>query len=394
MSDFDQWVADAQSADILAVAQRLSGNALKKAGKDYVGQCPHCRQSNTSFIITPGNEAKKQFLCRPGGLAGGVIKMVMHCLGMQDAKGKNFIRVCEEINGYPPPEGESQRRERDPEAVREERKDSREDAWAREMAEAERGEWKVKQCVQLFNSALPFQGSGAEEYLKGRGIRLQAEQSQDLRFIKSLAYWGYPDDHRDAPLVHLMDAGCMVAAIRNVSGQIIGAHRTYIDFKDFRKLRPPGDKDRNRAKKISGEPKGGMISLGAWRPAMAIGEGIETTCSWYSLGVGPDEVGIAAAVSVYNMAGGATEQVKPVLPSQRKAIPNGIPNMDAPGMRLPPEVEHVILLGDGDSDREWTRQMLLTAGERLARDEIKVEYHWAPDGMDFNDLALQMRRAA
>jgi hypothetical protein len=387
VSAFDEWVEDAKRADILKVAQSLT--TLKKAGRDYVGQCPKCMSSNTSFVITPGNKPEAQFLCRPGGAGGGVISMMAHVKGIEP-KGRGFIQVCEMILQRPPPDRETTVRERDHEAAREEREESREDQWAREVAEAEKREWTVAQCRRLFESGRPFGGSGAEEYLRARAVFFTPEQSGDLRFIPSLAYWGHPDEHPDAPLVHLDDAPCMVAAIRDVSGAIIGAHRTYIDPKEPRKFRPPGSRD-NRAKKISGQWKGGLIRLGPFMPVMAIGEGIETTGSWYALGVGPDEVGIAAGVAIANMSGAALEQVPPVQKSSRKSVPNGVPDMDRPGMILPPEVEHVIFLGDGDSDPEWTRQMILTGAEREFRNERKVEIHFSPDGMDWNDVMMQKR---
>lgn len=124
--------------------------------------------------------------------------------------------------------------------------------------------------------------------------------------------------------------------------------------------------------------------------AMAVGEGIETTASWYQMGVGPDDVGIAAGINVGNMAGQSLGRVKhPRLPS--KMIPDGNPDMTSVAMAFPPEVKSVILLGDGDSDGPWTRMMMMTAAHRLQASGLEASVCFAADGEDFNSM---LRRGA
>jgi hypothetical protein len=126
----------------------------------------------------------------------------------------------------------------------------------------------------------------------------------------------------------------MVAAIRNPGGEIIGLHRTYLDRDAPRKLAPPGDPRRNKAKKVLGEQRGGMIRLSPDGPRLAVGEGIETSRAWFAMGYGGDDIAIGAAVSLGNLSGGAMGSAEhPIDPSKR--VPNGIPDMDRPGMLLP-----------------------------------------------------------
>lgn len=377
--DFDDWVQRARDADPLPVAQRL-GARLKKAGRDWHGACPACGGTDR-FVVTPGQpDAGKRWMCR-GARGGDVIAMAQHCLG------GDFLHAVEFITGESPPRGR-QGREPDPEVARErrhERTDQKITATARERQEARR---KMMSANELWDLGKPLRGTTGWDYFGKRGINLTDELAFDLRFCARLEYRGFADDGTDE-LTPLGEFPCILAAMRNVTGEITAVHRTYLDAAQPIKLSCPGDRSRNRAKKVMGKPMGSMIRLGMIGDVLAIGEGIETALSWLQVGA-PDavEVSIAAAYSLGNISGGATGTI-PHPERRDKTIMNGFPNKDAPGVILPTWVEGVILLGDGDSDKATTLAALLT-GARRFRDQGKaVSIAMARDGGDWNDILLE-----
>ena len=382
--DIEAWIDEARSADILEIATQI-GAQLKRAGGEWVGPCPRCNGTDR-FAVNPNDQV---FNCR-GAVGGDVIKMVEHA-GNPSAD-TPFFEAVEIIVGRPAPRRDSQVREHDPELARERREERKDQQIAREEAEQAKQERAADRAARIFNDSLPILGTHADAYLRRRGIILGADFCGDLRFAQGLEYRGYADSEANSE-TSLGMFPCMVGAIRNLlTGEIIGLHRTYLDARDPIKLKPPGDQRQNKAKKSFGSVAGGGILLSPMRSAMAVGEGIETCLSWYDLGYGPDDVGIVSAVSLGNLAGGATGSLRH--PSGRGTVPNGVPDMDKPGILLPDEVSEVILLGDGDSDWIATHARLLTGGERFVRQDRTVSYHYAPAKTDWNDCLLDQKRAA
>lgn len=237
---------------------------------------------------------------------------------------------------------------------------------------------------KLFEARQPIKSTIVERYLAMRGLVITPAWTFDLGFIPDLRYTGFADANAESQ----SDLGrfpAMIAAIRDAAGAIIGVHRTYIDPALGTKLQPPGDRKRNAAKKVMGEQRGGMILLSQPSERMAIGEGIETTRSWYALGLGGDDVSLAAAVSLGNLSGSATGSL-PHPKDPTKRVPNGEPDPARPGIILPSVVRDIILLGDGDSDPYMTRGRLVVAGRRFRSAGIGVVVAMAPEGKDFGDV--------
>jgi len=238
---------------------------------------------------------------------------------------------------------------------------------------------------RLFGEAKPIAGTHAAAYLKARNLPVVPRWTFDLRFAPALTYRGYASADADET-TELGTFPAMVAAIRDSGGAIIGLHRTYLDPERPSKLSPPGDQRRNKAKKVMGDQRGGMIRLSPPARHLALGEGIETSQAWYALGMAGDgEVAIAAAISLGNLSGGATGSA-PHPKHEGRTVPNGEPDMDWPGVVLPREVEHVTLIGDGDSDPHMTRARILVAARRFHRLGFAVSVSMAPDGADFSDV--------
>lgn len=378
--DIEAWIDQARSADILEIATEM-GAVLKRSAGEYVGPCPRCNGTDR-FAVKPSEQV---FNCRGAG-GGDVIALVQHVREVE------FVAACEIIVGHPAPRRESQARPIDPEIARERRDERRDAELERQEAQQQKQERAADRAARIFDSAMPIAGTHAEAYLNRRRIYPLPGMADGLRFAAGLEYRGYADP--DSPEETALGVfPCMLASIQNLlTLEQVGLHRTYLDPEEPAKLRPPGDASQNKAKKSFGTVKGGGILLGPIRPIMAIGEGIETCLSWHQLGEGPHEVGLVCAVSLGNLAGAATGSMRH--PSGRGTIPNGVPDMDRPGIILPPEVEEVIILGDGDSDRYATHASLLVAARRFRAEGRTVSIQYVVDKADFNDALIEMRRAA
>lgn len=245
---------------------------------------------------------------------------------------------------------------------------------------------------RLFKEGKPLAGTHAEAYLAARGLPVVSRWTFDLRFLPSLTYRGFADADADET-VELGSFPAMIAAIKDRDGKLIGLHRTYLDPNRPAKLTPPGDGRRNKAKKVMGEQRGGMILLSPPAKCMALGEGIETSQAWFALGLGGDDVSVAAAVSLGNLSGSATGS-SPHPVHENRTVPNGIPDRERPGILLPRHVETAILIGDGDSDPHMTRARLLVAARRFTAAGVGVMVSMAPDGKDFADVLAEQEAEA
>lgn len=381
--DIEAWIDQARSADILEIATQI-GARLKRAGGEWVGPCPRCNGTDRFAV----NAIEQVFNCR-GAVGGDVIKMVEHAAN--PSADTPFFEAVEIINGCPAPRRESQARPIDPEIARERQAERKDQDLAREAAEQQKQERSADRAARIFNDSTPILGTQVMEYLRRRGIVPPLELVADLRFAAGLEYRGYADrDAEDETGLGVFP--CMIAAIRNVAGEITGIHRTYLDPSEPAKLKPPGEASQNKAKKSFGTVMGSAIRLGPIRRVMAIGEGIETCLSWYQQGRGPDDLGVMSAVSLGNLSGGCAATVKH--PAGRGSVPNCVPDLEKPGIILPPEVEEVILLGDGDSDWVATHAKLLVAARRFREQGRAVSIDYAPPKADWNDVLLKQPRAA
>lgn len=375
---FARWRDSAKAADPVAfIAGR--GYKLVKQGVEWIGPCPRCG-GHDRFSINP---KRGVFNCRGFG-GGDWIDMVMH---VDDC---DLIAACTALTGKEPPERprNSSGQSRTKSAPKKDERAPDPEPPVDDPQPLDQGSRGPASFLEIWNGGTPVAGTHADAYLEARGLTVTPRWTLDLRFAPALPYFGYPKPGDDK-LIELGSFPALLAAIRDVDGELIGVHRTYLDPDVPRKLSPPGDPKRNSPKKIVGNMKHGMIRLSPPGPLLVIGEGIETSQSAYQLGIGGDDPAVAAAVSLGNLSGASTGSLDH--PSiERRKIPNCEPDVDRPGVILPAGVEELILLGDGDSDPATTLAYLTVAGRRFRAAGLKVYVAMAPEGLDWNDV---LRRA-
>jgi hypothetical protein len=403
-TEWEVFKRDAQETPIEDVAASLNMK-LRRQGSDLVGHCPAgCTVHGDGFIVSP-RKGRGIYLCRPSGETGDNIDMVMHATGL------DFVRACELINNRDRPdrsldEKDEQKAER-LKQIEQRRARMAALAEAEEKAAADKRKRDDDQIETVLRRAVPIAGTLAEAYLIERGATPLKRLVIDLLFVEALDYWGYAetaesyfgsrpslDRERDVqPKVWLAELPAMVARVRDVDDGVIALHQTFLDQSGApRKWQAIGDKDRNGAKKFRGSPRGGLIRLGMMTERIAIGEGIETTLGWYALGVGVDELSLAAAggsfSTVYGKATGSIPHPTIRRPDGKPVwIVNGVPDMTHPAAGLRDDTTEVLLLGDGDSERQATQMKVVCAARRLVIQKRTVSVHMAPNGADWADVA-------
>lgn len=381
---FDAWKEKAKAVSLGTVASALGFNMPRRG--EYVGACPLCGGTDRFGI----NPTKRIFNCRQCDLGGNDgIALVM------GVKGLEFVPACEWILNEPPPARGTTLPPRDPDAERERVEAMREQRIETVRAEVKEKSEAVIAATAMFEAGAPFADSDAEAYLDRRGIRITAAQAVDLRFAPSLPYFGFPEDQTDER-VELGRFPAMLAAIRNAAGDIQGVHRTFLDPECPRKLTPPGNRKKNRAKMVYRHARQGVIWLGPVAETIVMAEGIETVLSWLALPDLPSSVPSDACactgVSLGNIAGKCTEYTPH--PKTGSPMCNGVPDLAEPGIILPDVVKRVVLLGDGDSDPFHTRAQILCGARRFRAQGKEVEIHFAPEGMDFNVVLIELMKGA
>lgn len=184
---------------------------LKRCGRELQACCPFHQEKTPSFFV---NDEKGTYHCFGCGAGGDHFTFFREYLNMsipealQNNSGREFAFFV------PRPDFED-RPQRSSEAAR-----------------------------QIWDEALPFRDSPADEYLRLRGIwpwHLCAQEN--LRYAE-LPFDGSTEKY-----------GALVAAVRDVDGEIQGIQRTFVT--------PDGKKLCDSAKRSLGSIKGGAIRLSA-----------------------------------------------------------------------------------------------------------------------------------
>lgn len=388
-AEWTNWIESAKARDIHDVAVEY-GAHLRREGHEWVGPCPVCGGKDRFAV----NQQKRIFNCRGSGDEhgrGSNIDMVMHICGC------DLIEAVERITGTARPD-----RTRDESAEDRRRREVEHQARATEYAKREAEERAAMEAkaakdeatiADILKRAVHYAESPhARAYVQEtRGLTPPRHLTGDLRFVHSLDYWGFGDNGSQEPLL-LASVPALIAIIRDELGDVIGISQTYLDPREPTKWVPTGSQ-RNSPKKIRGRKQGGMIRLGRPAETIAIAEGWENALAWYQLGLGPEEIMLAAAVDLGNLSGRATGHVAHktlVDPEGRpRRIPNGKPDPKHPGLILPQGIKSVIIIADTDSESYATAGLLSVAVERFYAQELEVDLSWPPTGIDYNTLLLR-----
>ncbi len=250
--------------------------------------------------------------------------------------------------------------------------------------------------ADILGRATPIWGTHAERYMREtRGLQPPRWLTGDLRYVQNLDYWGFGDNGSNEPIL-IGQFPALIAIIRDVLGEVIGISQTYLDPQRPTKWTPTGS-PRNKPKKIRGKKQGGMIRLGRPAETIAIAEGWENALAWHALGLGPEEVQLAAAVDLGNLSGRATGAIAHktlVDPEGRpRKMPNGMPDPKHPGVILPSGIKSVIIIVDADSESYATTALLSVAVRRFQAQDLTVDLSFPPTGLDYNRYLLNQIEA-
>ena len=246
------------------VAARVN---LQRAGSEWKGCCPFHADRSPSFTIFAGGE---RFHCFGCGASGDVLDFVQRAYGVSLPEAAQRLGAGD-LPTIQPAHGSEFRRAVKPDTS--------------------------GAALSLWNSTVPAAGTPVEAYLAFRGIN--SPIPPDIRFQR-------------LPCDNLGALPCLVAAVRNVAGDVTGIQRIWLAHDGM------GKADVTKPKRSLGNIKGGAIRLGDLD-----GSGVVTVCE------GPED-----GLSLLEMLGG------PVW------IAVGASFM--PAMQFPPEVRSVVIGADND----------------------------------------------
>jgi hypothetical protein len=332
---------------------------LRKLGAGYVGPCPLHSPNPQARDSTSFECDADGWVCARCEDGGDVIRLVML------REKVDFRRAVDILGGVIEP---------DPASAAE-----LELGHVRRKAEIERQERFLRerrhQAVNdLWNRGSDVYGSSAQIYLQEKRGLVELPADLQLRCIENMPYY----DNGTREIVEIHVGPCMIAPIVDARGDLRGAHLTYLDLDQPDGKAVIRDAETGQAlpaKKVRGAKSGNVVQLVQTdRPTqLVIGEGIETVLSvWLALkraGRDLSHTSFWSAIDLGNLAGKAAGSVPhPVLreaAGHPRHIPGPEPDLDMSGIIVPPGVDDVVLLGDGDSDRLTTEYALARASKRL-----------------------------
>ena len=358
----------------------------------FVGPCPGCGGTDRFSL----NIRKNIFWCRKSAEGGDAIALARHVQACQ------FLEAVELLTGRPAPgrtvsEADRQARSRRVAELEEKR------AAEAERIAAEENEFRtreIERARKIWKAAGCIDGSIAEAYLRHRGV--EAPKGAKLRAASDLPYW----HHIGGEWRSIYSGPAMVAAIQGRDERFIGCHITWIDKRlatrsGKAEIMHPETGEILDAKKVRGSQKGGHIHLGGVAVAprrFVVGEGIETVLSVRTAEIAAGRSPWTlywSSVNLHNLGGKSAGSVPhPSLTmtdsrgrTRAQRVPGPAPDLDDHAVIAPPaDVDHILLLGDGDSDHFTTRNVLLRFAARWQRPGRTIRAAWADAGSDFNDM--------
>lgn len=386
---FEDWVNEARRASLLKVCAALPGAAHVSAKSCTNVPCPGCGGTDRFSI----NRQKNIFFCRFSRAAGDAIALVQHVTGC------NFLEAVEQITGSPPPGrtvSEAEKCERRERLARIEAERAAEAA----RIEAEHNDFRdkeVRRAHDIWRKGRPIAGTLAEAYLARRGVAAPANAA--LRFLADAKYW----HNIGGQFRQIHEGPALLAMISGPDGGFMGCHMTFIDLatpKGKAEVVHPTTGEVLVAKKVRGSKKGGHILLGGEGrcETLIIGEGIETVLRVRNALAGDGwpmaDTWWWTSVDLGNMGGKARDRVRHPSATLTDArgrvravmVAGPTPDPASPALLAPGSANSIVLLGDGDSDRLTTENVLRRFAARNARPGRTIRWAWADQGHDFGDM--------
>jgi len=369
--------------DCVEVAARyvsLRGRAAKR-----IGPCPICSPDSQSKSATRFEVTREKWVCAVCPDGGTAIALVMKAENLDFRAAVERLGGCREID---PVEAERIAAKRKAEQEKRERE-------AAKYREDERAElWRIWKLAKANGRNL------IDAYHRCRDLRTPP----DLR-MRQLPNWPYyADKEKGKPLRILHRGPCLISPIMGVVSldpfevRFSGLHFTWIDLSASKGKAVIVDRESGEImppKKVRGTKGGGFIIVqGDLKTArkMICGEGRETVQAVYSsmvrTGTPIEGIAFVAAVDLGNLAGKAIDrQPHPSKKSpagRPQSVPGDVPDLESIAMPVPPQIEELIGLGDGDSDPFATKLAMTRFARRHARPGRKIKIPFPPDGEDFD----------
>lgn len=428
------FVEDARAVSIEDAAKIL-GLTFKLRGVEHAQPCPNCGGTDTFAF----NTTKNKWNCRAGGVGGNDgIGMAAHCHDLDVRKREEFLEACSIVLERDIPD-EGERESDEDRAARLKRLEERRlqneaDAAARADSQAEFREKERAKARGLYKAAIMLRSVAASPqgraYLQHRCGGFP--DASWLRVGASVPYW-HGQDERGGPL-ELFSGPAIVAPFIGPGMVEIGCHITWIDLREPPKFRPrlfgltkegikaglvdwvfgdaaplavdiaDGLYETLPSKKMRGSKKGGLIPLSGRPEARRWvgGEGIENGVA-FGLWEGwrPDTFYFAAG-DLGNLSGPAEASSRFAHPTLKKPDGKGVarPVMiagpvpkreqsDEDAMWVADQVDELVLLADGDSERVMTAAAMARARARHARPGRLIPIVWPRAGYDFSRMAVE-----
>lgn len=384
-------LTEAQIADVKERVDlvRLAGDLgarLRKSGAKWVGSCPVCGGGQRATRFEIKGDGWVCAVCEDGGDAIRLVRQVSGC---------DFASAIERLGG---PRVLDQEEERKLQAQRAER-ERKEKAQADAYREKERAT-----CLKIWERGRPPTAERLGRYYAARRLLLPGSalirEADDVAF-----YHGEEIDERGYKQPRQLYRGpAQLAAFLDNAGQFVGLHLTHLkpDWSGKAEIVDPDTGEVLNTKKMRGTKKGSHIVLRQAPDAMAgdsarrlfMGEGIETVAQ---VGTSLKHAGRLHPLDMFwasgdlgNLGGASLGTVPhPELKTPKgrpQRVPSAEPDFEAPAIRIPDEVTHLCLLGDGDSEPFLTRMTLERARNRYARPGLHIAIAMAPAGEDFNSM--------
>ncbi|MBZ9822326.1 P4 alpha zinc-binding domain-containing protein [Mesorhizobium sp. CA4] len=427
------FVEDARAVSVEDAAKRLG---LKFPGKlhEHAQPCPHCGGTDTFSF----NTKKNAWNCRAGGVGGrDGIGMVAHCEDLDVHRREKFLEACSIVLDRPIPE-EAERESEDERAARrkrleERRRQNEAESEARAISEADYREKERNKARGIYRPLAPLRTSSLPygRFYLGRRCAGYPDATW-LRVGADVTYW-HGQDERGAPIA-LYSGPAIVAPFIGPDLELIGCHITWIDLDrapKYRPLlygltkegiaaglvpwplgdRPPSAEDLEAGlyeqlatKKMRGTKKGGLIPIAGDPQARRWvgGEGIENGVAFGEWEGWRDDSFYFAAGDLGNLSGPAEASSRFAHPVLKKPDAKGVlkpvmiagpmPKRDQEAddaMWVGDQVDELVLLGDGDSERVMTAAAMARARARHARPGRLIPIVWPQAGCDFSKMAAE-----